>query len=263
MALQHRFITFVAILFLASFPSLAAAKYNPEVGRFMQRDPIGYVNGSSLYQYVQSNPLIYLDPSGLKLVVEGGARTRERVEGALQQLCPSATVNDDGSVTVPDFDPDGCDKKDFDGSDCGESPGCDMLRDLDSSPTRYPVQSGNKGGFKWGWNTPHGPVFYVIRVNTDKTEDIYRINDDGDRVYDREGEPWEVLWHELTHAHRHSKGEHPFDETSKRNPGSDALKKEEVDAINKMNELRDWWQQCGGGQNGQPNNIGPRDPNGH
>jgi len=37
---------------------------NPRIGRWMQRDPLGYVDGLSLYAYVQSNPVIGNDPSG-------------------------------------------------------------------------------------------------------------------------------------------------------------------------------------------------------
>ena len=39
--------------------------YSAELGRFMQRDPAGYVDGMNLYAYVRNNPLRYLDPWGL------------------------------------------------------------------------------------------------------------------------------------------------------------------------------------------------------
>lgn len=39
--------------------------YSPELGRFMQRDPAGYVDGMCLYAYVMNNPLKYFDPFGL------------------------------------------------------------------------------------------------------------------------------------------------------------------------------------------------------
>ncbi len=40
--------------------------YDTYAGRFMQRDPLRYVDGMNLYEYVGSNPLINVDPSGLK-----------------------------------------------------------------------------------------------------------------------------------------------------------------------------------------------------
>ena len=39
--------------------------YHPTVGRFLNRDPIGYAGAASLYQYVVSSPLTLCDPAGL------------------------------------------------------------------------------------------------------------------------------------------------------------------------------------------------------
>lgn len=39
--------------------------YNPAIGRFLERDPIGYDDGMNLYQFVRSNPIRYVDPFGL------------------------------------------------------------------------------------------------------------------------------------------------------------------------------------------------------
>lgn len=41
-----------------------ARQYNPDLGRFLQRDPDGPVDGTNLYSYVANNPLSYGDPSG-------------------------------------------------------------------------------------------------------------------------------------------------------------------------------------------------------
>lgn len=42
--------------------------YSPTLGRFMQRDPKGYVDGMNLYAYVKNNPLKYLDAMGTTAV---------------------------------------------------------------------------------------------------------------------------------------------------------------------------------------------------
>jgi len=43
-----------------------ARHYDPNIGRFMQRDPLGYVDGMNLFEYVGGNVVNWVDPSGLK-----------------------------------------------------------------------------------------------------------------------------------------------------------------------------------------------------
>lgn len=39
--------------------------YSPRLGRWIQRDPLGYMGRTSLYEYVASSPLAWIDPLGL------------------------------------------------------------------------------------------------------------------------------------------------------------------------------------------------------
>jgi RHS repeat-associated protein len=41
-----------------------ARHYDTFKGRFLERDPLGYVEGANLYEFVRSNPVRFLDPNG-------------------------------------------------------------------------------------------------------------------------------------------------------------------------------------------------------
>jgi len=45
--------------------------HHPTLGRWMQRDPLGYVDDLHLYVYVGGNPALFVDPSGLVTVLQG------------------------------------------------------------------------------------------------------------------------------------------------------------------------------------------------
>ena len=58
-------VVLVGLAVTAFATSDALAYYHPRVARFCQRDPIGYEDGMSLYEYVRSNPTGSTDPMGL------------------------------------------------------------------------------------------------------------------------------------------------------------------------------------------------------
>jgi len=66
---QRLFLLLLGLLFATVLTDHAAALYDPGVGRFCSRDPIGYRgNRDDLYEFVESRSLSYLDPSGNVIV---------------------------------------------------------------------------------------------------------------------------------------------------------------------------------------------------
>ncbi|MCW5757370.1 MAG: hypothetical protein KIT54_09060, partial [Phycisphaeraceae bacterium] len=56
----------------SSIPTLSHVRhrvYKSDLGRWVQRDPAGYVDGASLYEYAMSSPTAYRDPSGLSVQI--------------------------------------------------------------------------------------------------------------------------------------------------------------------------------------------------
>ncbi|HLP42180.1 MAG TPA: RHS repeat-associated core domain-containing protein, partial [Fibrobacteria bacterium] len=48
-----------------------ARDYDPEIGRWTTKDPIGFSGGINHYAYVENNPVNFIDPKGLDIWIEG------------------------------------------------------------------------------------------------------------------------------------------------------------------------------------------------
>ena len=60
----------------SSIPTLSHVRhrvYKSDLGRWVQRDPAGYVDGANLYEYAMSSPVVMRDWSGLASQVGGGS----------------------------------------------------------------------------------------------------------------------------------------------------------------------------------------------
>ncbi len=59
-----------------------ARMLHPRLGRFLQRDPLGYVDGFSLYEYVRSSPIRFTDPRGTESISDIRRREAQLIAGA-------------------------------------------------------------------------------------------------------------------------------------------------------------------------------------
>ena len=60
-----------------------ARTMNPNIGRFMQKDPLMYVDGMNNLEYVRGNPIIFVDPSGeiIPLLIAGLTMANMAISG--------------------------------------------------------------------------------------------------------------------------------------------------------------------------------------
>ena len=66
--------------------------YHPTLGRWLQRDPIGYADGMDAYQYAVSRPFEFVDPFGLESSDDKKQTREEPVELSNSALGQLATL---------------------------------------------------------------------------------------------------------------------------------------------------------------------------
>ena len=65
--------------------------YDPATGRYLQADPLGLVDGASVYGYVRQNPGRWMDPTGEAEI--GGGATKVPGTGLYVRIDPPVQPN--------------------------------------------------------------------------------------------------------------------------------------------------------------------------
>jgi RHS repeat-associated protein len=79
--------------------------YDPDLGRYVESDPIGLRGGINQYAYVRDNPLVYIDPSGLwPTLMPGRSNADAQGPGILQKLVPDLTPDEAKQLSQDSLD---------------------------------------------------------------------------------------------------------------------------------------------------------------
>ena len=81
-----------------------ARYYDPEIGRWLTPDPLGFVNGPNMYAYVDNNPINEIDPYGLFSWNRGW---REAIKGVVKGGTAGWLLGQFGGPLVPYTGPEG------------------------------------------------------------------------------------------------------------------------------------------------------------
>ena len=206
--------------------------YDPVAGRFLQRDPLGYVDGPSLYTYAGGCPTTQTDPLGLRIMLKAGAQGG-KVEKELRAIAAKCglemKVSDSGEVSFAD-------KKDEDDPASG-SPWSEirslLIRLQGNFRNHIVIQLGSETRTGKGPGHKHNAARIEIEIYEEAAST----------------EGWDLFWqllHELLHADSLASGT-PTDTSH----GPE--EKRVMDILNELRRTEGVQQRAGYGYDGLPN----------
>ena len=74
--------------------------YDAKLGRWISRDPAGFVDGPNLYAYVGNNSISFWDPLGLKLIPVGSDCEKKMINDALDKIKKHSSVGEKNIQTL-------------------------------------------------------------------------------------------------------------------------------------------------------------------
>ncbi|MCO7543094.1 RHS repeat-associated core domain-containing protein, partial [Pseudomonas sp. VA159-2] len=120
--------------------------YDPRTGRFISQDPISYLGGVNLYQYVP-NPIDWIDPWGLARIKNAvdGDRRHQQFNDVIKKKHPNATIQ----------------------SEC-------YLRDANGKPVKDPVTGERRRVDTAVIENGQATTYEVTSLTADKTDQIQK-----------------------------------------------------------------------------------------
>ena len=181
----------VALLLFTANASPAMAVYHARMGRFLQRDPLGHVDGMNTYEYVRSGPVVHADPAGTKLCFHQNTRWEDRSRYlALLSILAKEPVMYDG-LGGP-----GCCFK----ATSGATLGGQLINELVNSPNKIELLREGKLWMSSPNTIEIGPKGVYLAWFTTDWASTYPTNALLRRFPSTQNEEAALLGHEMAHA---------------------------------------------------------------